>query len=285
MARLPYGDIIIIADCIPLWVVGDDKTCQGRISLQQWKLYIVILFGLFWLPAQVVAKTVDPALIMKRLTNAYKGIHDYTALFLKRERIAGVMQPIEKIEMRFQAPFKIYMAWQQPDNGRVLTFIKGKNDNKILVNPGGMLRFMQMSLEPTSALAMRNEHHSILEAGLHNTIRLLKQQYERGMRRNEIDLYLHGDGEVDGRPTYHIEFICRADKRDGYYAYRGEIWVDKEHYLPIKLHIYDWNNKLYEHYEYHRLRLNPGLGPKAFLMPTEDAAQSSTQATEASDDS
>jgi outer membrane lipoprotein-sorting protein len=245
----------------------------------------VIGFGFVWWPTLAATSTVNPTTIMQHLINSYDGIHDYTALFLKRERIAGEMRAMEKSEMRFQAPFKIYMAWQQPDNGRVLTFIKGKNDNKILVNPGGMLRFMQMSLTPTSALAMRNEHHSILEAGLHNTIMLLKEQYERGTQRNEIDLYLHADAEVDGRPTYHLEFICRATKQDGYYAYRGEIWVDKEHYLPIKLHIYDWNNKLYEHYEYHRLRLNPGLGPKAFIMPTADSAQSSNQEMEASDDS
>ena len=245
---------------------------------------MVILFGLAWSPALVAGSTVDPAIIMRRMTNAYKGIHDYTALFLKRERIAGVMRPMEEIEMRFQAPFKIYMSWQKPDNGRVLTFTKGKNDNKILVNPGGMLRFMQVSLAPTSALAMRNEHHSILEAGLHNTIMLLKRQYERGMRRNEMELRFRGYGEVDGRPTYHLEFICRADNPDDYYAYRGEIWVDKENYLPTKLHIYDWDNKLYEHYEYHRLRLNPGLGPGAFTMPTKDSAQSSTQATEDTSD-
>ncbi|MCZ6872501.1 MAG: DUF1571 domain-containing protein [bacterium] len=248
--------------------------------MKQWKLYIVTWFGLAWLPALAAGSTVDPTIIMQRLINAYDGIHDYTTLFLKRERIAGVMRPIEKIEMRFQQPFKIYMAWQKPDNGRVLTFIKGKNNNKILVNPGGILRFMQISLAPTNVLAMRNEHHSILQVGLHNTIMLLKQQYERGMQRNEIDLYFRGYGEIDGRPTYHLEFICRADNQDGYYAYRGEIWVDQEHYLPIKLYIYDWDNKLYEHYEYHRLRLNPGLDPEAFIIPTEDSVQSSTQTTE-----
>lgn len=220
------------------------------------------------------------------MINAYDGIHDYTALFLKRERINGVMQPLEKIELRFQEPFKVYMAWQEPDNGRVLTYIQGENDNKILVNPGGMLQFMRMSLKPTSTLAMRNEHHSILEVGLRNTIDLLKQQYERGIQRDELDLRFRGYAEVDGRPAYHIEFVCSAkeQERDGYYAYRGEIWVDREHDLPIKLHIYDWDNQLYEHYEYHRLRLNPGLEPDAFTISVEAPAQPSTQTTEIASD-
>jgi outer membrane lipoprotein-sorting protein len=237
------------------------------------------------LPTLVAANTVDPAVIMQRMVNAYDGIRDYTALFLKRERIKGVMQPLEKIELRFQEPFKVYMAWQEPDNGRVIAYIEGKNDNKITVNPGGMLQFMRMSLAPTNPLAMRNEHHSVLEVGLGNTINLLKQQYERGTQRNEIDLHFRGHGEVDGRPAYHIEFVCRAKDRDGYYAYRGEIWIDHEYDLPTKLYIYDWDNQLYEHYEYHRLRLNPGLKPDAFSIPGETPAQPSAQTMENATDS
>jgi hypothetical protein len=51
---------------------------------------------------------------MQRMVHAYDGIRDYTALFLKRERINGVLLPLETIELRFQAPFKVYMAWRQP---------------------------------------------------------------------------------------------------------------------------------------------------------------------------
>jgi outer membrane lipoprotein-sorting protein len=257
---------------------------KGGEALQQWKFGLVIWLGLAWLPTLVAASMVDPAVVIERMINAYDGIHDYTALFLKRERINGVMQPLEKIELRFQEPFKVYMAWQEPDNGRVLTYVEGKNDNKILVNPGGLLQFMRMSLEPTSILAMRNEHHSILEVGIRNTIDLLKQQYERGIQRDEIDLRFRGHAEVDGRLAYHIEFVCSAKERDGYYAHRGEIWVDREYDLPIKLYIYDWDNQLYEHYEYRRLHLNPGLKPDAFDISGEAQAKPSTQTTEIASD-
>ena len=48
--------------------------------------------------------------------------------------------------------------------------------------------------------------------------------------------------------------------------------MDTEHFPPIKLSLYDWDNQLYAHYEYHRLRLNPDLGPEAFcLSPVGDA--------------
>jgi len=57
--------------------------------------------------------------------------------------------------------------------------------------------------------------------------------------------------------------------------------VDTEHFLPIKLSLYDRDNQLYAHYEYHRLRLNPGLAPKAFrLSPVADAPQLPAQTQE-----
>ena len=95
-----------------------------------------------------------------------------------------------------------------------------------------------------------------------------------------VTLHFRGYGEVDSRPAYSLEFICQVDKTAGCYAYRGEIWVDMESYLPTRLHIYDWDNQLYEHYEYYRLRLNPGLGPDAFLISSAERAPASTTVRE-----
>jgi outer membrane lipoprotein-sorting protein len=247
-----------------------------------WRLLVLcalLLCGLVDRSEAAASSFVDPHAIMQRMARAYDGIHDYTALFLKRERINGKLLPLETIELRFQEPFKLYMAWRNPHPGRVITYVEGENDNKIHVNPGGMLRFVRLSLDPTSSLATRNAHHTIRQAGLRNIIRFIMEQYEQGTQKSQMSLYFRGDSEVDGRAAYHLEFVCHADKTAGCYASRGEIWVDKDHYLPTKLLIYDWDNQLYEHYEYHRLRLNPGLGPEEFRIPAPVQVQ--TPAAEA----
>ena len=71
---------------------------------------------------------------MQRMASAYDGIQDYTALFLKRERVDGSLLPLETIDLRFQAPFKVYMAWRIPHAGRVIVYVEGENDSKIRVN-------------------------------------------------------------------------------------------------------------------------------------------------------
>jgi len=49
-----------------------------------------------------------------------------------------------------------------------------------------------------------------------------------------------------------------------YYGTRAEFFLDKENGLPVKLVTLDKNNRLYESYEYPRIRLNPGLSAKDF---------------------
>lgn len=219
-------------------------------------------------PANVMASTVDPHAIIQRMGEAYQGIQDYTALLLKRERIDGKLLPLEKITLRFQEPFKVYMAWIEPYTGRTLVYVQGENDNKLRVTPGGLLKFMHLSLDPTGDLATRDAHHTILQAGIENMITHIMQEYRRGMARHEVQVQMREQAKVDGRPAYHLDFIYPHDPSASYYAYRGELWIDTEYYLPTKLRVYDRNNQLYEHYAYHQLRLNPGLDAKAFELPS-----------------
>lgn len=215
----------------------------------------------------------DPHAIVQRMATAYAGIQDYTAVFLKRERIRGELLPLETIEFRFQEPHKVYMAWREPYAGRIITYVEGENDDKIHVNPGGILRFLRVSLDPLGSTAMQKNHHSILQAGLRKTIDLLMQQYQHGTQGGQMTVYFRGYGEVDHRPAYHLEFICKAENVEACYAYRGDIWIDQAFYLPTKLRLYTADNQLYAYYEYRHLRLNPGLSPEDFRIPSPFPAQ------------
>ncbi len=206
-------------------------------------LLIVALFGLTSWPEAPLGAPMEPATILRRMVHAYDRVQDYTTLFLKRERIKGTLQPLEIIELRFQEPFKLYMAWRKPHQGRVVTYVEGENNNKIRVKPSGALGFLRLSLDPLSALATRNAHHSILHVGLQKTIEFLMEQYRLASEEGHWTLHFRGDGEVDNRPAYRLEFVCQTGKTGACYAYRGEIWVDQTSYMPTKLHIYNWDNQ------------------------------------------
>ena len=236
-----------------------------RVNGEQ-RLLIITWLGLLCWAGAVLGDPINPHVVILRMESAYQDVTDYTALFLKRERIGETLRPLEKIEFRFQSPFKVYMAWQEPHPGRTIVYVEGDN-NKMQVNPGGLLQMLRFSLDPSSRLATRNNHQTIRQAGLGNLIDLILNQYRRGIKTGQITLRSLGDGEVDGRPADRLSLLCHADEAAGYYAKRAEIWIDKAHHLPTRLLVYDWNNQLYAHYEHHRLKLNPGLRPEAFKLP------------------
>ena len=246
------------------------RTC--RVNGGQ-RLLIITWLGLLCWVGAVCGDPVNPHDGILRMEAAYQDVTDYTALFLKRERIRGTLRPLEKIEFRFQSPFKVYMTWQEPNPGRTIVYVEGENNNKMQVNPGGLLQMLRFSLDPSSGLATRDNHQTIRQAGLGNLIDLILSQYRRGIKTGQITLRLLGDGEVDGRPADRLSLLCHADEAAGYYAKRADIWIDKAHHLPTRLRVYDWNNQLYAHYEYRRLKLNPGLSPEAFTLPPVEVHQ------------
>lgn len=238
-----------------------------RYSLCVWSGVLVTLCGLAPAFGAMTNSALDPHVLVERMGTAYEGITDYTALFLKRERPKkGPLPQVEKIHLRFQEPFKVHMTWETPNKGRVATYIEGENNNKILVNPGGVMRFMRISLDPNSPRAVGDGHHSILKVGIRNMIDMVMEQYRRASAKGEITVRLLGRGAVDGRQAYHLGLEYPKSKEAGYYAYRAELWIDEEYLLPTKMLVYTWDNELYAHYEYHQLTLNPGLGPEAFQL-------------------
>jgi len=240
------------------------RTC--RLNGEQ-RLLIIMWLGLLCWVGVVFSDPINPHDAILRMESAYQDVTDYTALFLKRERIRGTLQPLEKIEFRFQSPFKVYMTWQEPNPGRTIVYVEGENNNKMQVNPGGLLQMLRFSLDPSNGLATRNNHQTIRQAGLGNLIDLILSQYRRGIKTGQLTLHSLGDGEVDGRPADRLSLHCHVDQEAGYYAKRADIWIDKAYHLPTRLLVYDWNNQLYAHYEYRRLKLNPGLNPKTFQLP------------------
>ena len=245
-------------------------------------LIVGVLFFSVWPSALGAASNngLDPHALIERMGTAYEGITDYTALFLKRERPKnGPLPQVEKIHLRFQEPFKVHMTWETPNKGRAAAYIEGENDNKVLVNPGGVLRFMRLALDPEGPKAMGEGHHSIRKAGIRNMIDMVMEQYRRARANEEITLRYLGLGAVDGRQAYHLGLEYPKSKKAGYYAYRAELWIDKELYLPTKLLVYTWDNKLHAHYEYRKLKLNPGLSPEVFqLEPVATPARPQEQA-------
>lgn len=193
---------------------------------------------------------------------------DYTARFLKRERLDGELSEINHIELKVrQRPFSVYMRWVQPNEGREVLYVAGQRAGKLLAHDTGVTRFLTgtMELDPTGSLAMRTSRHPITEAGIGNLIERIVVGWQEDRQRGNTDAKILHGAQVQDRKclcvqTRHPAYDARLQ------AHRLRLFIDEQLMVPIRIELYDWprrggspEGELIEEYTYLNLRLNPRL--------------------------
>lgn len=200
--------------------------------------------------------------------SAYVAINDYTATFYKQERVAGRLLDEERIELKFQKPFKVYMRWVgKAHKGREALYVQGKYQNKVVGHEGGLFGFITLHMDPKGWLAMRGNRHPITEMGLGYLIEKIIENITKAYREGVLKLKSLGQRKTYNRYVNVMEAIFSPV---GFYARRLVLEIDRENGLPLQAEIYDANNKLIEKYGYSNLRLNPKLSDKDFSKENKD---------------
>lgn len=217
------------------------------------------------------AGAADPAVgELLRLLDAadkqYATVHDYTAVMVSRERVKDVLQGEERILLKFQRTFKVYMRWMEgPSQGREGLYVSGAHDGKFLVyEPRGFQRLFTAALAPTDARVMEKSRHPVTDVGIGRLLEIVGENTRRASHKGVLRVVDRGSDEVAGRRVRHLEGILPRDPQAGYYAYRVQLFFDEGRRIPIRVVVYDWNDQLVEDYTYTDLRLNPGLSTLDF---------------------
>jgi hypothetical protein len=208
-------------------------------------------------------------------------VPDYTATFVKQERVDGVLQDLQTIQLKLrQEPFSVYMKWLEGgDEGRQVLFVQGENDEKLQVRLGGIKsRLPVMFLEPTSATAMQESRHPITEMGL---LHLASQVHKYRSRDCSLQRGVHWELLPDQK---HFDrdcdcWIVEYDGPEVEPVYRKMItYVDKELALPISVRNFGWPDEgvetsdataldeatLIEYYGYTEIRFETRLSDADF---------------------
>jgi len=233
------------------------------------KFIRVLLFSLFGLliPLQSMSFADKKAeKLFFEMPKAYEDIEDYEATFIRQETVRGKLRKPEKIAFYFKRPFKVRMRWLSGSKTQSeIVYVKGENDNKILVKMkgllGGLIKVLKVDVD--GYLARRSSSRPVTQAGIGKMIDSLIDLTTRAKNQDEVELTYLGEEWVDDRKVDVVERLLPADK---YEAPRTLIYIDKRLDVPIQTILYDGEGEVYEQYKYQDLLVNVGLEDSLFTF-------------------
>jgi hypothetical protein len=146
--------------------------------------------------------TVDE--LLERAKASIAKVQDYTAQMLKKERFKNGKLLAESVRFKFSRPFKVYIKFLEPHQGREVIYIQGANENRVRVHKGSFPD-LTVNLDPRGGMAMEGNHHPVYHFGLENTIKLADHNLKLARKRNEGEFKVSDGGPIGGRPTWKIE--------------------------------------------------------------------------------
>lgn len=198
-----------------------------------------------------------------RMLAAVATVHDATFDLHQQEYAAGRLRDPVLMHIRYRAPNTVYVEW---DDGQRLLWIPGDNDDRMRVDPPGLLP--PLSLAPDGYLAMRGQRHTVRRLGLAPVADIFAQDRARLVGRPELvavdDL---GTRVLYGRTARCFDARMRKDVDPELYASRVEVCLDVQTWLPVRMTCWDDQDgdlRLVERYGYENLRVNVDLAPTVF---------------------
>lgn len=202
----------------------------------------------------------------------YAGVSDYTATFLKRERIDGQLSELNVLKMKGRSkPSSVYFKFERPNQGREAIYVDGRNDGRAIVHDVGINKFLAgtLALDPRSRRAMDGNRHPITDAGLGHLIETIEKGWKAEMTPQGSVVTINEHILVNKRPcTLIVSNHPSFDRK--YQFHEVRVYIDHELGLPVRFEAYDWPKvagakpELLEEYTYTNLKLNVGLGELDF---------------------
>ncbi len=197
---------------------------------------------------------------------------DYSVQFRRQERIGGSLLDPQAMNLKVRhEPFSLYMKWTEGDKGRQLIFVKGQNEDKVLVQPGGVTGRLTgaIAMLPDDPRVLAESRYPATCAGLLELTKIILSHHEADLKRATGVVSEIRDGEsFDGRPCYLTTLVYETPEVNADYR-KSLILIDKEHSVPICIRNYTWvegkapatddEESLIESYHFTGLEINTQL--------------------------
>lgn len=204
--------------------------------------------------------------LLDEMRAAYAPIREYTATFVKRERLGGKLGENQTIALKFRKPASVYMRWTEGKSaGREIVFVKGRNDDHALIHePGVLAGLVTIAIAPGDPRVLKESRYPITDVGIGRLIDLVGSATRSATSVGTVRwAELPSAATSPGRATRRIEFSSAQPVEDCA-CQRAVVTVDVATRLPVAAEVFDASDQLLGRYEYTGLNTSPGLTDRDF---------------------
>lgn len=208
-----------------------------------------------------------PAIRMARDSlHRLDAVKDYDATFTKREWV-GQQFVAQRMYMKLrEQPFSVYLKFGEPNEGREILFVQGKNQNQLLAREASGLASLigTVSLSMNDPKVKAENRHPISDMGMRRMIELLIEQWEKESRYGEIDVKYYPNARIGEMSCEAIEAIHPVPRKEFPY-HVARVYFDKETRYPIRVENFGFPRRpnepppLIEEYTFSNIRVNRGF--------------------------
>lgn len=217
--------------------------------------------------ADAIVKT-DPQKFLQYCLDYYnRTVQDFTCIFIKKELLGGKMSKTQKMSVKFRdKPFSVFVKWElNPIVASKILYIKGQNDNKMLVQPSGwagLLVWGHVVRPINSPDTYKTSQKTIDQFGFKNILMMVIKTNKMATKHGDINIKYVGDSKIGNSKTYVIERIISKNSKQT--VAKLILHIDKKNLLPIAVYCYDRSQKLTAKYISLDVKINVGLTDKHF---------------------
>jgi hypothetical protein len=220
---------------------------------------------------QNLAKT-DPIRFLETCIRRYdREVKGYTATLRKQERIDGVLERSEVIDVAFrEEPFSVLMKWKEgARRAAAVLYVKGENQDQLLVRPSGVFSFAGVvRRDPNGGDAKKAGRYPLPEFGIKIGMQRTLASWERARKANALHVEYVGVKhvkEAGGRRCWVLRRSpYQKPEEDG--ITELTMYVDTETWLQLGTVLKGNEGQLIGEYFFRDVRLNPHFEPGTFSI-------------------
>jgi len=201
--------------------------------------------------------------LIGRAEQSYQKISGYTCRMHRTELIGGKYKVQKNVLVKYRKPGSFYLKWTEGQGkGSESLYVKGENNDKMLVHLPGLYKFFVFSMAPGGKRALKNNRHTIEQVHFGFFIDMIKHNLDMAKSDPTAMIKIKEEEMLDGVPTLSIVGEFGGDRE--YYGKRVAINIAKENCLPVKIDVFGEDDHLLESYYFTDIVLNAKLSDSDF---------------------